>query len=87
MVLSFNTPTKMKTARELEKHILGYNTMEGVTYLLKSKATKNKAGQKYYVFELETSGYTDKPTYQKIKLAKDGGLMEAFLQDADNNGM
>jgi len=86
MILSFNTPTKMKTARELEKYILSFNTMEGATYLLNSKVARNKAQQKYYAFELEPSGYTDKPTYQKIKLAKDE-LMESFLQDVDNNGI
>lgn len=69
-MISFNTPTKMAAARELQKCILSYKTMHGVTYRLTSKKQSNKANQKFYNFAVSTEGWTDERIYKELESVK-----------------
>lgn len=83
-LLSFNTPTKMAVAREMQKFITQYKTMFGVNYLLKCKKQTNKAGQKFFNFSVTAQGWTDKKVYACIEaLAEEKG--ELFLPAPDSN--
>lgn len=67
MLLQFNTPTKMSVARELQKYITQYKTINGVNYILKSKKQSNKAGQKFYNYFIEPAGWTNQKLYAKVE--------------------
>ena len=69
-MISFNTPTKMAAARELQKFILSYKTMFGVMYRLTSKKQSNKAGQKFYNFVVTTEGWTEEKLYKELEATK-----------------
>jgi hypothetical protein len=69
-MISFNSPTKMAAARELQKFIMSYKTMHGVTYILRSKKQANKAGQKFYNLTVETTGWTDEKLYKELEAVK-----------------
>jgi hypothetical protein len=66
-VVSFNTATKMAAARELQKNILSYKTMHGVTYRLTSKKQSNKANQKFYNFAVAAEGWTEEKLYKELE--------------------
>jgi len=70
MLLQFNTPTKMAAARELQKYIVQYKTMYGVTYTLTCKKQSNKAGQKFFNYQISPAGWTDKKIYACIEAVK-----------------
>lgn len=69
-MISFNSPTKMAAARELQKFIISYKTMFGVMYRLTSKKQSNKAGQKFYNFTVTTEGWTDEKLYKELEAMK-----------------
>lgn len=69
-IISFNSPTKMAAARDLQKYIVSYKTMHGVMYRLKSKKQANKAGQKFHSFVMETEGWTEEKLYKDLESIK-----------------
>lgn len=69
-MISFNSPTKMAAARELQKFILSYKTMHGVVYRLTSKKQANKAGQKFFNFAITTEGWTEERLYKELEAVK-----------------
>lgn len=81
-LLQFNSPTKMSAARELQKFIKSYQTMHGVTYLLKSKKQANKAGQKFFNYTVATVGWTDEGVYKLLDKVK-GEKEQLFLPVVD----
>lgn len=70
VLLQFNTPTKMGVARELQKYIAQYKTIYGVTYQLKKKKQANRAGQKFFNFQISPVGWTEKALYTQIEALK-----------------
>lgn len=69
-MISFNTSTKMACARELQKMIMTYKTMHGVTYRLTSKKQANKAGQKFFNFAVASEGWTEEKLYKTLDSIK-----------------
>lgn len=83
LLLQFNSPTKMVLARAMHKYITTYNTMHGVVYHLTSKKQVNRAGQKFYNFNIEPTGYSDKNTYLTVQNVKEDYEMR-FLPLMEN---
>lgn len=67
LLIQFNSPTKMAVARALATYIKEYKTMYGVAYQIKSKKQTNKAGQKFFNFEITPRGWLKEQLYSTVQ--------------------
>lgn len=60
--ITFDTVSKLGTAKRWAQSISQYETLEGVKYLVTGKPTVNKKKQSYYNFEVKPVGWVDQKT-------------------------
>lgn len=60
--ITFDTISKLGTAKKWAGYIHQYETLEGAKYLVTGKVTVNKKKQSYYNFEVKPIGWTDQKT-------------------------
>lgn len=60
--ITFDTVSKLGTAKRWAHFIGEYETLEGVKYLITGKPTVNKKKQSYYNFEVKPVGWVDQKT-------------------------
>ena len=65
--ITFDTISKLGTAKRWAGYIHQYETLEGAQYLITGKQTLNKKKQSYYNFEVKPVGWTSKPTLEHIQ--------------------
>lgn len=64
--ITFDTVSKLGTAKKWAGYIHQYSTLEGAKYVITGKQVLNKKKQAYYVFEVKPVGWTAKATLDYV---------------------
>lgn len=81
--VTFDTPSKLGTAKKWAGFVGQYESLEGVKYLVTGKQVQNKLKQSYYNFNVQPVGWVDKNQYTMISDMK--GQMEQLFLPAPTN--
>lgn len=81
--ITFDTISKLGTAKKWAGFIAQYKTLEGVKYLITGKQQLNKKKQAYYVFNVQPVGWVDKAQFQMIEDLKSD--VEPLFLPAETN--
>lgn len=64
--ITFDTPSKLGTAKKWAGFISQYESLEGVKYLVTGKQVQNKLKQSYYNFSVQPAGWVEEKQYMLV---------------------
>lgn len=82
--ITFDTVSKLSTAKKWAGFISKYKTLEGVKYLITGKQQLNKKKQAYYMFHVQPVGWVDEKLLSEINTMKNE-VEPLFLPEGSNS--